>query len=157
MDWMGWALFGLAATLALTTIMVVAQLAGLTRMGIPMMLGTMLVEDPDRAKVVGVGLHVIAGYVFALAYAAAFALLDNATWWLGGLFGLFHGAVALALIMPLTPGFHPRMASERASRSGNALEPPGLLGLNYGTRTPVVALIAHLVYGVILGVFLTPG
>jgi hypothetical protein len=31
------------------------------------------------------------------------------------------------------------------------LEPPGLLGLNYGTRTPTVTLFAHGVYGVLLG------
>lgn len=34
------------------------------------------------------------------------------------------------------------------------LEPPGLLGLNYGTQTPLVAIAAHLAYGVALGVLL---
>lgn len=33
------------------------------------------------------------------------------------------------------------------------LEPPGFLALNYGYQTPLSILIAHLVYGVILGVF----
>jgi hypothetical protein len=34
------------------------------------------------------------------------------------------------------------------------LEPPGLLGLNYGIQTPVVAVLAHLVYGAALGLLL---
>jgi hypothetical protein len=157
MDWMGWAVFGLGATLALTAMMVVAQLTGLTRMGIPMVLGTMFVEDPDKARALGVALHVVAGYLFALVYVAAFAALDLATWWLGALFGAFHGIVALALILPLTPGFHPRMASERTGDIASILEPPGVLGMNYGVQTPVVGMIAHIVYGTILGIFITAG
>jgi hypothetical protein len=47
------------------------------------------------------------------------------------------------------------MASQRAGRSSTAvLEPPGLLCLNYGGQTPAVAVAAHLVYGVALGVLL---
>lgn len=157
MDWMGWAVFGLGATLALTLIMVFGQLTGVTRMGIPMVLGTMFVEDPDRARVLGMGMHLLVGYVFALVYVAAFALLDSANWWLGALFGGFHGLVALVLILPLSPGFHPNMASERSSGQGTVLEPPGFFSLNYGTGTPVVAMVAHVVYGAILGIFISPG
>jgi hypothetical protein len=59
--------------------------------------------------------------------------------------------------MPLLPGVHPRMASERAGLSnGAALEPPGLLGLNYGRETPLVTMLAHLAYGIALGLLLDP-
>jgi hypothetical protein len=34
------------------------------------------------------------------------------------------------------------------------LEPPGLLALNYGVQTPAVAVAAHLVYGIVLGLLL---
>jgi hypothetical protein len=54
-DWAGWALFGLVATAALTIVMIAAQLAGLTRLDLPLVLGTLVVEDPDRARVAGVG------------------------------------------------------------------------------------------------------
>ena len=53
MDWQGWALFGLLATTALTAVMIAAQLAGLTRLDLPLVLGTLLTEDPDRARVAG--------------------------------------------------------------------------------------------------------
>jgi len=155
MDWAGWALFGLVATTALTAVMIAAQLAGLTRLDLPLLLGTVVTEDPDRARVAGFFIHLTIGQGFAFGYAASFALLDRATWWLGGLFGLLHVAVALTVLVPLLAGVHPRMASDRAGPTSTAvLEPPGMLGLNYGPQTPIVAIGAHLAYGIALGVLL---
>ena len=155
MDWVGWAVFGLVATAALTAVMTSAQLAGLTRLDLPLVLGTLVTEDPDRARAAGFLLHLVAGQVFALGYALVFALLHRATWWLGGLLGLLHVAVALMVILPLVPGLHPRMASQRAGPESRAvLEPPGLLALSYGVQTPAVAILAHVVYGVVLGLLL---
>ncbi|MFN2625247.1 MAG: hypothetical protein ABR520_04070 [Mycobacteriales bacterium] len=157
MDWAGWATFGFGATVALSTVLVGAQLAGLTRIDIPMLLGTIFVEDPDRGRALGVVMHVANGQVFALLYAGAFAALGRATWWLGGLFGAMHGVAALTLLVPLLPAVNPRMGSERAGLSTRTmLEPPGLFALNYGRSTPAVTLVAHVIYGVLLGVFLQP-
>jgi hypothetical protein len=156
-DWDGWAIFGLIATATLTAVMIGAQLAGLTRLDLPLMLGTLVVADPDRARVAGFFIHLVNGQGFALGYAAAFAATGESTWWVGGLLGLLHGAVALLVIMPLLPGIHPHMASERAGlSSGVALEPPGLLGLNYGRETPVVTALAHVAFGIALGLLLDP-
>ncbi|SRR5690606_4858378 len=158
MDWAGWAVFGLMATVALTALMIAAQLGGLSRLDLPLVLGMVVTGDPDRARVVGFFIHVGAGQAFALGYTAVFVLLGRATWWLGGLLGLLHGVVALTVLLPLLPGVHPRMASHRAGpRSTAVLEPPGLLGLNYGIQTPAVALVAHLAYGVTLGLLLQVG
>jgi len=155
MDWAGWALFGLVATAVLTVVMIAAQLGGLSRLDLPLLLGMVVTEDPDRARVAGFFIHLGVGQGFALGYAASFALLHRATWWLGGLLGLLHVAVALTVLVPLLAGVHPRMASARAGPASTAmLEPPGLLGLNYGTQTPLVAVAAHLAYGVALGVLL---
>jgi len=156
MDWAGWALFGLLATALLTAVMITAQLAGWTRLDLPLLLGTITTDDPDRARVAGFFIHLAVGEGFALGYAAGFALLDTATWWLGALFGLVHVGVVLTVVVPLLPGIHPRMASERAGPASAAvLEPPGLLGLNYGVQTPAVAIVAHLVFGIALGLLLT--
>jgi hypothetical protein len=156
-DWAGWAIFGLLATAALTAVLIGAQLAGFTRLDLPLMLGTIVVSDPDRARVAGFFIHLLNGQAFALGYAAVFAATDEATWWLGGLLGLLHGAVALLVIVPLLPGVHPHMHSERAGLAGGAaLEPPGLAGLNYGRETPLVTMLAHLVFGVALGLLLEP-
>lgn len=155
MDWLGWAIFGFGATVALTSIMAFAQLAGWSRMDMPMMLGTMFVEDPDHARLVGFVAHVMNGYVFALLYAGAFAALGQATWWWGALFGTFHGTATLTIVMPMMPGMHPRMSSDRSGTTlAQSLEPPGFLGLNYGSRVPIITLFAHVVYGTLLGSFL---
>jgi hypothetical protein len=95
MDWAGWALFGVVATTALTAAMIAAQMAGLTRLDPPLLLGTIVTEDPDRARVAGFLSHLDIGEAFAFGYAASFALLNRATWWLAGLLGLLHAAVEL--------------------------------------------------------------
>src|SRR5436190_17112701 len=155
MDWAGWALFGLVATTALTAVMIAAQLTGQTRLDLPLLLGTIVTEDPDRARVAGFFIHLVIGQGFAFGYAAAFALLDRATWWIGALLGVLHVAVALTVLVPLLAGVHPRVASTRAGRTSTALlETPGLFGLNYGAETPVVAVVAHVVYGLTLGILL---
>lgn len=53
MDWQGWALFGLLATAALTVVMIAAQMAGWTRLDLPLVLGTLVTPDPDKARVAG--------------------------------------------------------------------------------------------------------
>jgi hypothetical protein len=155
MDWAGWALFGLLATTLLTALMIAAQLGGLSRLDLSLILGTTVTPDPDRARAAGFLIHLFIGQLFALGYAASFALLGRATWWIGGLLGLLHGAIALSALIPLLVGVHPRMASNRAGPGSTAvLEPPGLLGLNYGVQTPLVTMGAHLAYGIALGLLL---
>jgi len=157
MDWSGWAIFGLIATATLTAVLIGAQMAGVTRLDLPLMLGSIVIADPDRARAAGFAIHLINGQGFALGYAAVFAARGEATWWSGALLGVLHGAVALLVIVPLLPGVHPHMASERAGlSSGPALEPPGLLGLNYGRETPLVTMLAHVTFGIALGLLLDP-
>lgn len=157
MDWAGWGVFGLVATVVLTSVMIAAQMAGLSRLDIPLLLGTIFTPDPDRARVAGFFVHLVMGQVFALGYAGVFALLGQATWWLGALLGLLHVTIALTALVPLLAGVNPRMASYRAGPASNAvLEPPGLFALNYGIQTPVSAAVAHLFYGIALGLLLRP-
>lgn len=157
MDWQGWITFGFVATVVLTATMTAAQMAGMSRMDVPLLLGTMFTPQPERARAIGIVVHMINGQIFALLYASAFAAIGKATWWMGMTFGLLHGATALIVLIPFLPGVHPRMASERSGPSlGATLEPPGLLALNYGVQTPAVGLAAHVLYGLILGMFLGP-
>ena len=68
MDWAGWALFGLIATSALTVVMIAAQMAGLTRLDIPIVLGTLVTADPDRARVAGFFIHLAMGRIWATSH-----------------------------------------------------------------------------------------
>jgi hypothetical protein len=66
MDRAGWALFGVVATTALTAVMIAAQMAGLTRIDLPLVLGTLVTADPDQARVAGFFIHLAVGIGFAL-------------------------------------------------------------------------------------------
>jgi hypothetical protein len=147
-----WLLAGFIGTLVLTTMLSGGQRAGLTRMSMPFLLGSMLTADRDRARLYGLVVHLINGFVFALVYVAIFHTLHRATWWLGALIGISQALVMLTSIVPLLPGIHPRMASERHGPSDlKPLEPPGFMCLNYGVQTPVATILAHAVFGAIVG------
>lgn len=149
-----WLVWGFAATVVLTTIMSGCQGFGLTRMSAPYMLGTIFTESRDKAKLVGFLVHLVDGWIFAFIYIAAFHSWGGAAWWKGALIGLVHGLGVLTFAMPMLPALHPRMASEQQGPTVvRQLEPPGFLALNYGARTPIVLMVAHVVYGVILGAF----
>jgi len=149
-------LWGFVATVLLTTIMSAAQWLGLSRMSVPLMLGSMLAPSRDWAMLTGFAMHMMLGWAFALLYAAAFESVGLATWWFGAAGGLLHGLFVLVALMPILPIMHPRMATERHGPSPTRrLQPPGFLALHYGRRTPIVAIVAHLAYGATLGAFYT--
>lgn len=157
MNWGSWLVWGFAGTVVLTTLMAGSQGLGLTRMSLPYMLGTMWTPNRDRAKVYGVLIHLVNGWLFSLIYVAAFHVTGLFEGWFGAMIGLVHGAFVLVVGMPVLPGLHPRMASEvHGPTVVRQLEPPGFLGRNYGIRTPISVLLAHVVFGAILGFFYSP-
>jgi len=154
MSWSGWLLWGFAATIVLTTIMAASQGLRLTRMSLPYLIGTMVTPDRDRAKIIGFLVHLADGWLFSAIYVLAFIAWGGATWWRGAIIGAVHGLFVVTAGMRMLPGLHPRMASEESGPTVvRQLEPPGFLGLHYGVRTPIFMLLAHVVFGVILGAF----
>lgn len=156
MNVQGALLWGFVATVLLTGIMSASQGMGFSRMSIPFLLGTIVTPDRDRAMFVGFLVHFVNGWIFAFVYAGAFESWGRATWWLGAATGLVHGLFVLVAVMPVLPGMHPRMSSEAASEHTQQLQPPGFMALHYGRRTPAVTVIAHLVFGLTLGLFYIP-
>ena len=147
-------LWGFAATVILTVIMVSAKYLGLTRMDLPFMLGTAFTGSRDKAVRIGVLVHLIMGWFFAFIYGAAFETSGLKTWWFGMAIGFVHAAFVLTVGLQLLTSFHPRMARPfQGPTPTRQLEPPGFLAINYGGGTPVATLLAHLVYGVVLGIF----
>jgi len=150
-------LWSFVATLFLTGLMSGSQNMGLTRMNIPYMLGTMVTPDRDRAKLAGSFLHFLNGWMFAFLYTAAFDSWRKAGWWRGAAIGIDHALFVLAVGVPLLPALHPRMAGEEYGPSPTKqLEPPGFMALHYGPRTPISVVLAHVIYGAILGQFYQP-
>ena len=150
---------GFAGTLVLTAVLGGASELRLTRMDLTFLLGTAVTPHRLQAKVVGYGLHFVAGFVFALLYYAFFVVLGRAGWQLGLVFGVVHGIFAgTVLVNVILPVVHPRLGTfYSAANSAAYLEPPGFMLMNYGRATPIVTLGAHLLYGAIVGAFVAAG
>lgn len=149
-------LWGFAATLILTTLLAVSKPLGYTRIDLPFMLGTMFTADRNKAPFVGLLAHLTMGWIFAFIYGAAFESTGLHTWWFGLSIGMVHGAFVLSVGLNVLSYFHPRMANPfQGPTPTKQLQPPGFLALNYGKGTPLVTLLGHLIYGVVLGTFYT--
>ena len=147
-------IWGLVATVAMTTILQTSQGLGLSRLNLPFLVGTLFTRNRNTAVIAGFIAYTIGGWLFTLLYFLFFASIGVATWWLGAILGFLHGIFLLVCALPLLPYAHPRMASEHDGPGHEyILEPPGFLGLNYGRRTPITTLLAQTVYGLMLGAF----
>lgn len=152
-------LWGLVATIAMTTILQGSQGLGLSRLSLPFLVGTFFTGDRYWAGLIGFAVYILGGWIFAFIYFAVFASLDYSSAWFGGILGALHGLFLLTVVLPLLPHLHPRIASEfDGPTAKRRLEPPGFMGINYGYRTPLTTLIGQVCYGIILGVgYAAPG
>ena len=147
-------LWGFAATLVLTSVMVGAKHAGLSRIDLPFMLGTLFTKSRDVAARLGFLCHLVMGWIFAIIYGLAFQSSGLDHWWFGMVIGLVHAVFVLSAGLPILNSLHPRMARPyQGPTPVRVLEPPGFLALNYGKATPLATVIAHMIYGGILGAF----
>lgn len=144
--------WALAATVLRTTLLAASQGLGWTRLSAPLLLGSAVTADRDRARAVGTALHLATGLALALLYEVALGAVRLAPVGAGAALGLLHGAFLVAAALPALPGVHPRMARAHAGPAGaRVLEPPGALGLRYGRWTPLVVVAAHVAFGAFLG------
>ena len=146
---------GLLGTVLLTTALRAAGELGLTRMDLPFLLGTAVTADRVRAKLLGYAVHFIFGLVFAVGYWAVFSVTGRSGVVFGALLGLAHALFAgTALVNVILPAVHPRMGTGfDAAGSSALLEPPGFMLVNYGRRTMLAMIVAHLAYGAVVGEF----
>jgi len=144
---------GAIGTLALVTIIKAASEAGMTRIDLPLLLGTVVSANRRKARATGYVFHFMLGILFAEAYAAFFSIIGRSSWQIGALLGALHAIfTATVLVSVLLPVVHPRMATgDTAANDITLIEPPGFLMLNYGRSTFVVTLAAHLAYGALVG------
>jgi uncharacterized membrane protein YagU involved in acid resistance len=146
--------WGFAATVVLTTFIAIAKHLGFTRIDLPFMLGTLFTKSRDKAVRVGFLVHFVLGWFFAFIYGAAFETSGLQNWWFGLVIGFVHAAFILSVGMQMLNSLHPRMARPyQGPTPTRQLQPPGFFALNYGKGTPLATFIAHLAYGIVLGVF----
>lgn len=152
-------LAGFVGTLVMTALIVVMRAAGKTRMDMVLLLGSMFTGRKPLARAIGLVMHlgVMGAVVFGSIYAFLFAVLGTApaaAWWVGAIIGILHGLV-VGLLMPMVPMVHPRMEGHANGNGGSAdgveLAPPGLFARNYGGMTPVGLVMAHMLFGLVVG------
>jgi hypothetical protein len=146
---------GAVGTVILTSGLRLAQELGITRMDLPLLLGTMFTESRRRASAVGFAVHFANGLLFSLVYAGIFEAVGRAGWLFGLALGFVHAVFAGgSLITIVLPAVHPRMGSSWSDADETPiLEPPGFMLVNYGRQTALVTFVLHLAYGAIVGGF----
>jgi len=149
---------GFVATLVMTTILRGASELGLTRADLALLLGTAVSDNRRRARALGYVFHFVFGIGFALAYVAFFHVVGRGGWMVGALLGALHAVFdATVLVNVVLPVVHPRIGTPETAANEIALvEPPGFLLMNYGRNSFLVALVAHLVYGALVGLIARP-
>lgn len=143
---------GLLATVALMAVSFAGQSFGLSRLNFPLLLGTLFTGRRRSAVVLGFVIYLLVGWLISFGYYVVMALAGLQGALAGTLLALLHGLFLLVVALPLLPYLHPRMASPHDGPSGRRrLQPPGFLALHYGSRTPLLLLVAYGLYGGILG------
>jgi hypothetical protein len=150
---MSWSLLlwaGFAGTFVVTWLAFVGRSYGWTRLSPARILGCVFSADPEAfgTRVLGIGVHLMAGgVVLPLLYGALFEWMGRADVLLGACLGLAHAVIA-GILLPVVVAY------------GHCAGPgrdPGLFGWRLSAVTPVAFVLAHALYGALLGyVYVVP-
>jgi hypothetical protein len=101
---------------------------------------------------------IVIGGIYGLLFLLFDISPDNA-WWVGAAFGGAHGLIG-GLVVGAAPKMHPRMggAGVAPALAGGIdihLSDPGLFAHNYGSKTPAIFVVGHVLHGTVLGLTVT--
>ena len=127
--WIGVAA-GFIATVVLSALMLMKSSMGLIPELDPIqMLGNMI---GGGSRTVGWVMHFMIGTVlWGQLFTAIFGAAPNGFWWRGIVFSIGAWLLMMVILMPMAGA--------------------GFFGINMGTMSPVMTLMVHIIYGVILG------
>ena len=126
----------------------IARAFGWTDLNLALIWGSMLTQNTSAGTwVLGFVIHLIVSGIVALIYAAVFEAIKGSNWFMGLIGGAIHAIIGGFALAGL-PAIHPAMPDLIAA--------PGAFAINYGTAAAVVFVVAHLIYGIIVGSMYTP-
>ncbi len=116
-----------------------APLVGLPALEFPRLAGSQFVTDPQRIAVGGLIVHLLIGVLFAVIYlrVGLWQALPGPAAVRGMTYGVIIWLFAMLVIMPFLIG-------------------KGFFMLDAGIMAPIGALVAHLAYGLLVGVIVSP-
>jgi len=136
---------GVTASLVATLVMVLVRSANLSRLNLEMVLGALVTGSVGPVTwAIGCCLQLVAGGVFALAYACLFEAAGAAGWRRGFLLAGCHALITGAALA-LVPALH---------QEGSAfprLRAPGFMAAAYGQAAVVSLVGMHALFGLIVG------
>ncbi len=122
-------------TVAMTAFLLLPRILGWGKIDVILAVGALITKNPDRAFSYGYVLHFLSGIVFAYIYWGLLTLLSlPIVWWTFGLAGFIHGIIVMLLVSIAVMEHHP--VAKYHER---------------GPMTGVAQLLAHIIYGVVVG------
>jgi hypothetical protein len=111
------------------------RILGIGKIDVFLAVGALITSKPDKAFTYGYILHFISGIVFAYVYWGLIALTSlPMVWWAFGMAGFIHGIIVMLLVSIAVMEHHPIARFHER-----------------GPMTGLAQLLAHIVYGVVLG------
>jgi hypothetical protein len=133
-------LAGISAWVVFVIILYVLPSVGVPKMDLPEMLGGLFGLS---SLAMGWVIFFVAGVVFALLYAYWFVShLPGLGWQRGLIYGIVPWLVMMVIVAPLLPVLNPMMMAKTA---------PGFFFANMGMIATIGSLIAHMIWGIVLG------
>jgi hypothetical protein len=144
---------GAVGGVAMTVMMTLSRMMGMVDAEMALYQGCMITKKDHGAAtwIAGFLMHLMIAALIALAYAWAFqAIWGRSTWLLGLVNAVVHWLIA-GMALPMMDGMNPCVKDAR-------IKGFGLYAKNYGGMMVVGFLMAHLLYGAIVGwIYTVPG
>lgn len=138
-------LAGLVGTAALTLVLAWGPTIGAPPLNLPLWDGTFFTLNLGLALVFGYLIHFAIGVALALLYQKrVLPRLTGEGWQRGALFGAGIWGILMIVGLPLFDWLDPLVEN-------GLMVSPGVFALGLGTAAPVMMLMAHLVYGALVG------
>ena len=136
---------GLVATLILTLVLAAGPAIGAPPLNLPLWDGTLFTLNLPLAVGFGYLVHFAVGLALASLYVqVAEPRLTGEPWLKGAVFGALVWAALMLVGLPLFDALDPLVAN-------GLMAAPGVFALGLGVTAPLMLLVAHLLYGAVLG------
>jgi hypothetical protein len=126
---------GIVGTAAMTALLLFPRWLGIGKIDVIPAVGALITGKEEHAFSIGYIVHFASGIIFAYVYWAVLLLMKMPiVWWAFGMAGFIHGIIVMLLVSITIMEHHPIARYHER-----------------GPMTGLAQLLAHIVYGVVVG------